>query len=310
MIPLVSICIPAYKNREFLLVLLNSIATQTFTDFEIIVTDDSPTNEVENVCKEFEDKFSIKYFKNYPPKGSPANWNAGIAKASGKWIKIMHDDDWFTDEYSLDKFLKPAISDEEIDFIFSGYRQYEDGQMIKEVINSQRTFQKLKKKPLKLFQKNYIGHPSTTLIKNNRQAWYDENLKWVVDFEFYIRCLKNAHIYFIPEALINIGVNNEQITKQVFRNIEVEIPENIYLIHKLGTPILKNIIVYDYYWRMFRNLNIRSVEEVTKYLDTQTLPASLIEMLNFQLKIPLSILKMGIFSKAFMALSYSLNSMK
>ena len=307
MIPLVSICIPAYKNRDFLLILLNSIAAQTFTDFEVIVTDDSPTDEVENVCKEFEETFLIKYFKNYPAKGSPANWNTGIAKASGQWIKIMHDDDWFTHAQSLEHFVKPITINNSLDFIFSGYRQFEAGKLKKEVINSQTTIQKLKENSLNLFRKNYIGHPSTTLIKNNTGEWYDENTKWVVDFEFYIRRLKNANLYFIPEVLINIGVNDEQITKQVFRNIEVEIPENIYLINKLGTAILKNIYVYDYYWRMFRNLNIRSLEEVTKYLKQQKLPAALIKMLNFQLKIPLNILKMGLFSKMFMTVSYIFN---
>lgn len=307
MIPLVSICIPAYKNRDFLLILLNSIAVQTFTDFEVIVTDDSPTDEVENVCKEFEETFSIKYFKNHPAKGSPANWNEGIAKASGKWIKIMHDDDWFANERSLEQFVSPISKDKKIDFIFSGYQQYEDGKMKVEVINSQQTIKKLKDNSLILFLKNYIGHPSTTLIKNNRKKWYDENLKWVVDFEFYIRCLQDATIYFIPDTLINIGVNDEQITKQVFRNIEVEVPENIYLINKLGTPILKNIIVYDYYWRMFRNLSIRSVIEVTEHLNDQNLPQPLLNMLKFQLKIPLRVLKMGVFSKLFMTVSYSSN---
>ena len=137
MSPLVSICIPAYKNKDFVLVLLNSVAEQTFTDFEVIVTDDSPSNEVEQICKDFEGKFLIKYFKNQPPKGSPANWNEGISKASGRWIKIMHDDDWFTNSKSLEVFVNSIPENDNIDFVFSGYRKYENGILQSEVVNSE-----------------------------------------------------------------------------------------------------------------------------------------------------------------------------
>lgn len=41
----VSICIPAYGNPEGIRRLLDSIAGQTYTDFEIIITDDSPVGE-------------------------------------------------------------------------------------------------------------------------------------------------------------------------------------------------------------------------------------------------------------------------
>jgi glycosyltransferase involved in cell wall biosynthesis len=44
--PLISICIPAYKRTEFLQRLLDSIDIQTFKNFEVIVTDDSPGNDV------------------------------------------------------------------------------------------------------------------------------------------------------------------------------------------------------------------------------------------------------------------------
>lgn len=48
--PLISICIPAYKNTDYLSVLLQSVAVQTFRDFEVVVSDDSPTDEVETLC--------------------------------------------------------------------------------------------------------------------------------------------------------------------------------------------------------------------------------------------------------------------
>ena len=78
--PLISICIPAYKNKNFLERLLKSISIQTFRDFEVIVSDNIPTNELEGVCYKYGQLFSLKYYKNAKPPGTPANWNLPFPK--------------------------------------------------------------------------------------------------------------------------------------------------------------------------------------------------------------------------------------
>ncbi|MEO8770795.1 MAG: glycosyltransferase family 2 protein [Ferruginibacter sp.] len=306
MTPLISICIPAYKNAAYLDILLRSVEAQSFRDYEVVVSDDSPDTEVEFLCKRYASKFALQYQKNTIPKGSPANWNAGIKMAKGKWIKIMHDDDWFSSEHSLDIFAKAAQDNPGANFIFSGYTNYENGKIKKTNIPGSFVKRKLEE-PLNLIAVNYIGHPSTTLVKNNHTAWYDEHTKWVVDIEFYVRCLQTTSFYMISESLINIGINNEQITKAAFRNSSIEIPENLYLLQKMGVGILKKITVYDHYWRVFRNLGIRSMEELQQYQGENNIPGKLKKMLNMQFKIPLPLLRVGAFSKIFMAISYYRN---
>src|SRR5438128_12549487 len=93
--PLISICIPAYKRTVELKRLFNSIVIQTFKDFEIVITDDSPEESVAILCNEYRSKLPIAYYKNKIRLGSPANFNQSIAKATGEWIKMMNDDDWF-----------------------------------------------------------------------------------------------------------------------------------------------------------------------------------------------------------------------
>src|SRR5436853_6661036 len=97
--PLISICIPAFKRTDFLKKLLASIRMQDFLDFEVIVTDDSPGKDVEDLCSAYSD-VPIAYYKNLQRLGTPENWNEAIRKANGKWIKLMHDDDWFSNTNS------------------------------------------------------------------------------------------------------------------------------------------------------------------------------------------------------------------
>src|SRR5215213_9554314 len=97
----ISICIPAFKRVEYLARLLDSVKKQRFRDFEVIITDDSPAEEVRNLAEKYRYDFELKYSKNASPLGTPENWNAAIRQARGEWIKLMHDDDWFRNEDSL-----------------------------------------------------------------------------------------------------------------------------------------------------------------------------------------------------------------
>jgi glycosyltransferase involved in cell wall biosynthesis len=304
--PAISICIPAYKNQAYVKRLLDSVAAQQFRDFEVVITDDSPDNELRELAETFRASFPVLYHKNEQPLGSPANWNKAIALASGAWIKIMHDDDWFATEQSLGFFYEATLSSN-ANFIFSGFinQELDTGQQHPFVISAMDE-QLLRRNPLYLFRTNFIGHPSTTLIRNNRTEWFDEQVKWVVDIEFYMRLLREEHTFFaIKEPLVCIGVGAEQITKQAFRNPAFEIPENLYLLQKLGIGCLKYVFVYDYYWRLVRNLQLKSSAEMEQYLAGSSVPVPVQQMIRLQQKLGQGWLKKsGVYSKVGMGMSY------
>lgn len=309
LVPFISICIPAYKRTDFLRRLLDSIAMQTFHDFEVIITDDSNDDSVAQLTAGYEQLFPIVYQKNNPALGSPENWNAGIRRAKGDWIKIMHDDDWFAAKESLQTFADAAINHADCSFIFSGFTQVDiDTQQQHSFVIKDWQLRLLQSSPLSLFKENVIGHPSTTLIKKDKDHWYDKNLKWVVDIEFYMRYLhQHPHFYAIPKPLINIGISKFQITKEAFRNPAIEIPEVLYLYYHLPKHSLRNIFAYDYYWRFVRNLSIRSGKDIKRYAPDMVIPTVIKNMIQLQKKFPVALLKKGVVSKSLMLLSYSLN---
>lgn len=302
--PLISICIPSYENAGLVQRLLDSIVFQTFKDYEVIITDDSRSNTIEALCSKYKSTIQqLSYFKNTVSLGSPANWNKAIRNASGQWIKLMHHDDFFTTPDALTIFSQKALDPRSGNFIFC---KYISRSADTETAHA-ATLLELKllgRSPLNLFKRNFIGPPSTTLIRNNTANWYDEQVKWVVDFEFYIRYLNQETFTYIPESLIGIGVHEAQITSEVFRQKETEIPENFYLLKKLGTGILSNIYVYDYYWRSFRNLKIRGEADLAPYIDPAAIPKRMLRLIKFQFAIPLSLLKIGPLSKCLMLFSY------
>jgi hypothetical protein len=169
---------------------------------------------------------------------------------------------------------------------------------------------RLGRNPKTLLSSNRIGPPSVILHKNIPGIFYDSTLKWLVDVDFYIRFLHHSKPLLIDENLIAVGLGEEQVTKQVFRNPQVEIPENLYVLNKIGVRSLKNIIIYDAYWRFVRNLEIRSMDQVRESGYHGPVPGIIESMIRFQSSIPRAVLKTGIFSKFFMMAHYAIHYAK
>jgi glycosyltransferase involved in cell wall biosynthesis len=303
--PFISICIPAYKRTEFLKRLVGSIEIQTFRNFEVVVTDDSPGNDVEELCKAYQNKFVLHYYKNIQQLGTPENWNEAIRKSKGKWIKLMHDDDWLHNANSLQAFADAIKNNPGTFFFFSAYRDvYLDSNMENDIFINRFRFKLLLKNPATLLSRNIIGPPSVTLHRNDCIFLYDKNLKWLVDIDFYMHYVKKDKPFYIDKILVNVGLSSQQVTKEVFRVRNVELPENFYLLNKMGVSQMKNIYVYDAWWRLMRNLNMKSLDDARESGYHGIIPIAIKKIIDFQRKLPGPVLKIGLLSKFFMFISF------
>jgi glycosyltransferase involved in cell wall biosynthesis len=303
---LISICIPAYRRLGFIKTLLDSIQTQIYKNIEVILTDDSDFDDsVESFLKSSNYTFTIKYNKNALNLGSPKNWLASISYAKGDWIKIMHDDDNFSSPTSLQEFVD-EISDN-VDCIFSGYNAvYKNGQ-IKNMTISLNRFRQFVHHPLSLFSDNIIGPPSVMMFSRTIIETFDDRFKWIVDWEYYIRLALKYKLKYISKSLINVSYNETQITNSCFLNPAVEIPETLIFTNKYGNFLFRNILAYDAWWRLIRNLRMRDLSEFIKYSSDIMINDNILKIVRFQSYIPLTILKVGALSKLLMSISYLFN---
>ena len=305
----ISICIPAYQSGEKLERLLDSIRMQTFTDYEIVVSDDSKDEGVRIICEQKYSTLNIKYFHNNPPLGTPSNWNNAVEKTSGEWIKIMHHDDWFRDKDSLQKFVDVVRANKNVSFVFSAFRNiYLDEGREREFFCSPYEIFLLKQGYLNLY-KTFMGNPSCTLISKHCKPYsYDKTFKWLIDFDFYTTLFKTGISFaYLNDAVIDVGMHSGQVTAFVFQNASVEVPESIALLDKHGAGILRNVYVYDFFWRMYRNINVISITEFEKYLDKPCEILAVRRMLKFQSAVGIKMLRIGVFSKLFMLISFFIN---
>lgn len=92
--PRVSIGLPVYNGEKYLQQAIDSILAQTYSDFELIISDNASTDRTQDICRAYivQDK-RIQYYRNTENLGLAANYNNAYSRAVGEYFKwAAHDD--------------------------------------------------------------------------------------------------------------------------------------------------------------------------------------------------------------------------
>ena len=91
-LPAISVCIPTYNGAKYIAQTIESILNQTFTDFEVIVSDDGSSDETLEIVGSFNDSRIVR-IDRLSKVGAEANWNNAVATASASLVKLVCQDD-------------------------------------------------------------------------------------------------------------------------------------------------------------------------------------------------------------------------
>lgn len=94
---LFSIVIPTYNREKFIVKTIQSVLSQTYTNFELIIVDDGSTDNTEKFVRNIKDK-RIKFFKKENEERGAAR-NYGTNKAKGDYITFLDSDDLLYSKY-------------------------------------------------------------------------------------------------------------------------------------------------------------------------------------------------------------------
>lgn len=212
---------------------IESVVTQTYTDFEYIVIDGASTDESVNIIKEFADK--IDYWVSEPDKGIYNAMNKGILKAKGEYLLFLNSGDWLVDEQVVSDFCNCNLNQ---DVVCGNIYLIENGEI------------KLAKSPEKeKLDFNYLFHGSllhpASFIRKElfvKYGFYNEQYKIIADWEFFLRVIliqKVSYEHF--ERIISnfpvVGISSFREHEEQIKNDRNEVilsyvPETFYLSYK------------------------------------------------------------------------------
>ena len=94
MIPKISVLVPVYNTEKYIKKCIDSIKSQTITDWELILVDDGSTDDSGKICDEYakqDEKITVYHKKN---EGISATREFAVKHANGTYIQFVDSDDW------------------------------------------------------------------------------------------------------------------------------------------------------------------------------------------------------------------------
>jgi glycosyltransferase involved in cell wall biosynthesis len=222
---LISICIPTYemkgKGVEYLEYSFNILYSQTYTNFEIIISDHSILDEIKDLCEQWSQVLNIQYFRNEYKRGiSSSNINNAIKCASGDIIKVLFQDDFLYDEYSLEKQLECFKGE----WMVTACCHY-NGKEINKPFYPQyhNNIQ---------YGKNTISSPSVLMFKNQNIILFDEEIFWLMDVDYYKRMYDKFGLPNICNYITVVNREHENQVSNILATEEIKKKELEYIIQK------------------------------------------------------------------------------
>jgi glycosyltransferase involved in cell wall biosynthesis len=208
--PAVSVLMPVYNGERFLKEALDSVFSQTYMDFEIIIIDDGSADNTAEIVKQY-DNDKIIYQRNPQNSGIVATLNNGLALVKGKYIIRMDADDIaLPQRFQLQVNYMEAHP--EVGVCGSSLRRFSDEYDITESMGSNAAYT-----AAKLMFDTTINHPSaiirTSILK-------EHGLKYVFDFphaEDYVlwyEISKYAGLANLPDVLLMYRMHGKNLSMQ------------------------------------------------------------------------------------------------
>jgi glycosyltransferase involved in cell wall biosynthesis len=247
--PKISVCVPTYNGSKFLEECLDSILSQTFCDFELLIVDDRSSDNTFEIAQKYTASDSrIKVIRNHQNLGLVGNWNRCIEIANGEWIKFVFQDDIIASNCLEKLFIATELGKPIIycrrEFIF----EPETDEVMKNNylnhISTQNPFgdtsdisaQQYAELTLKNIGANLVGEPTSVMFHQSifyEFGLFNPHLITICDLEFCTRIAVNTGIVQVPEVLAQFRIHGTSTTSfcRDNRNYRAAILDELILIH-------------------------------------------------------------------------------
>lgn len=210
--PLVSVIIPTYNRRERVLEAIDSVLSQSYGSFELIVVDDGSGDGTREALKAYAGRLRYIFQENQGPSSAR---NRGIREAKGELISFLDSDDlWLRDKLCrqvafMEENPEARVCYTEELWIRNGRR-----------VNPMRKHAKLSGDIFERALELCIVSPSSAMLRRElllEVGGFDEELPLCEDYDLWLRIAKDHPFHLIPEALIiKRGGHADQLSRSTW----------------------------------------------------------------------------------------------
>lgn len=193
--PLISVIVPIYNVEEYLNRCVDSILSQSYKNFELLLIDDGSSDESGNICDKYAKKDLRVHVFHKENGGVSSARNIGIDNAKGEWIIFVDADD------SLDMHLFNTIisySSSTIQLIHYGWNIYDGESITSHNISKNEEYISLEKACKKNIFHGYVwSYAFNTSIIQKHKLRFREDIDYAEDWDFIIKYYSYTNQMFL-----------------------------------------------------------------------------------------------------------------
>lgn len=212
---IVSVIIPTYNRKNFIIQAIESVINQTYKNLEIIVIDDGSSDNTKETLKDYILNNKIKYF--YKENSGVSNTrNYGIEKSTGSFLAFLDSDDFWKHD-KIEKQINLFKSNDKLGLVHTCYTTLLDNQEITKHPDNPNYYQG--KVFEKMIQFNMVA-TSTVVIKKEcieKSGLFFQEYSPCEDYDLWIKISKYYEFAYLNEAL---AFYRENSTNNISKNLD------------------------------------------------------------------------------------------
>lgn len=211
--PVISVIMSVYNTEiVFLKEAIDSILSQTFSDFEFIIIDDCSDEKTRKILNEYKKDNRVILKRNERNLGLTISLNRAISMARGKYLARMDADDiCLPERFEIEIEYLEKFSD--LGVVGTSFIIMDNG---REIFRGNEAYFPEQIKARLFFCNNGLLHSSIlmrrALICREMDLLYNEEIKKSQDFDLWVRVSRKSKIFVIPICLMKYRVSNNQIS--------------------------------------------------------------------------------------------------
>ncbi|MBR2246821.1 MAG: glycosyltransferase [Bacilli bacterium] len=267
---LVSVVIPAYNHEKYIEAAIKSVLNQTYKNIELIVEDDSSTDNTAKIIKKIKDK-RLKTVFPKKNKGTVRTINHLLNMCKGDYIAILGSDDvWYPEKIEKQlKYFKKGIGAvfSMADIIDEKGNKYDEDKEFSEDIFKYENMSQAKRLRLFYEKGNHLCHPSSIVTREVLEeiGLYNPLYRQLHDFDYWTRLLNKYNIEIVPERLLGYRRFREKksnLSSNTSKNLIRHINEYYNIIEKMFKEIDDKLFI-EGFKDLFKNKKSSTKLELT-----------------------------------------------
>ena len=281
----ITVIVPIYNSENYISKCIESILSQSYENWELIIVDDGSTDNSYEICNKYAIKDSRIFLYKQNNKGVSSARNVGLSKTTGDYIMFIDSDDYI-DEKTFEKCVEKIIK-YNVDIVkFNYVKEFKFLKTRNSFLCKQNVLIEKPFLPIinNVFTTDNYCSSCECLVRSEvvKELKFDENIKVGEDFLFFMNTLmKSQSVYIMNDFLYHYRMHNKSVTNNFdyIKTLEYikglcVVVNKIYILIKteLGIdtdPAIKlKRNIWDYYKAAYQTDANLGLEKMTNLINT------------------------------------------